>query len=261
MGDTGTGKTTLAMLVSKAALRGRPLGRDLLAAEAARADPPHLRLRARRRLLPRLLRAPHLGRPPPHRRPRRREALRLGARAALRAGQRALRGPALDPGHHQPRPARSSRSRSARARSRAWSRSAATRCRCSATGSRERVERRRAPPGRAAQRPQSPGHARRGDSRRPVGRRGQGQGHRPARRARRRDRPLPGRQQRRPHDRPRRRGVQVPPDPLRDPLPGQDLRDRQRRGARPAHPARRDRRAAAPRRSTSATCGSPPTPT
>ena len=32
--------------------------------------------------------------------------------------------------------------------------------------------------------------------------------------------PLSGRQQRRPHDRPRRRGLQVPPDPVRDPLPG-----------------------------------------
>ena len=87
----GTGKTTLAMLISSAALRGRLLGRDLLAAQAARPDPPDLRLRTGRRLLPRLLRAPDLGRPPPHRRPRRRETLRLGARAALRADQRALR--------------------------------------------------------------------------------------------------------------------------------------------------------------------------
>ena len=56
------------------------------------------------------------------------------------------------------------------------------------------------------------------------------------------DRALPGRQQRRPHDRPRRRGVQVPPDPLGDPLPGQDLRDRQRR--------RRSTRASCSARST-----------
>ena len=39
-GDTGTGKTTLAMLVSKAALEAGKLGRDLLAAEAAGPDPP-----------------------------------------------------------------------------------------------------------------------------------------------------------------------------------------------------------------------------
>ena len=39
------------------------------------------------------------------------------------------------------------------------------------------------------------------------------------------------------------RGLQVPPDPVGDPLPGQDLRDRQRRGGRPA--------ACSPRRSTS----------
>ena len=46
MGDVGTGKTTLAMLVSAAA-RGRPLGRDLLAAAPARPHPAHLRLRPR----------------------------------------------------------------------------------------------------------------------------------------------------------------------------------------------------------------------
>ena len=89
--------------------------------------------------------------------------------------------------------------------------------------------------------------AMRGHSRRPVGRRGQGQGRRPAGRAGARRRALPGRQQRRPHDRPRRRGVQVPPDPLGHPLSRQALHDRQRRRARPAHPARRDRRAEAAR--------------
>ena len=76
------------------------------------------------------------------------------------------------------------------------------------------------------------------------------------------DRPLPGRQQRRPHDRPRRRGVQVPPDPLRDPARGQDLRDRQRRRRRPA--ASCSARSTACKRArdqTSATCGSPPTRT
>ena len=76
------------------------------------------------RLLPRVLRAADLGRPAPHRRPRRREAHRLGARAALRAGQRALRDAALDHRHHQPPRTTSSRSRSARAPSRGWSRCA-----------------------------------------------------------------------------------------------------------------------------------------
>ena len=63
-------------------------------------DPPHLRRRGRRatptsHFFERL----DLGRPAPPRRPRRREADRLGARAALRARQRALRGPALDRRH------------------------------------------------------------------------------------------------------------------------------------------------------------------
>ena len=83
---------------------GRQERRDLLAAETPGADPPHLRLRTGRRQLPLLLRQAHLGRPPPHRRPRRRETLRLGAGAALRAGQRALRDRALGGDHHQPRP-------------------------------------------------------------------------------------------------------------------------------------------------------------
>ena len=57
--------------------------------------------------------------------------------------------------------------------------------------------------------------------------------------------PLPGRQQRRPHARQRRRDVQVPPDPVGDPLPRQAVRDRQRRGGRPAGAHRGDRRACA----------------
>ena len=92
-GDVGTGKTTLAMLVSQEGDRGRPLGRDLLAAAPAGADPPHLRRRRGRALLPRVLPPPDLGRPAAHRRPRRREAQRLGARAALRDRRRALRRP------------------------------------------------------------------------------------------------------------------------------------------------------------------------
>ena len=39
MGPVGTGKTTLAMLVSKAAHQRRPIGRDLLAAAVAQRDP------------------------------------------------------------------------------------------------------------------------------------------------------------------------------------------------------------------------------
>ena len=107
----------------------------------------------------------------------------------------------------------------------------------------------------------STAHAGTGDSRRPVGRRGQGQGGRPARRAGRRRDPLPGRQQRRPHDRPRRRDLQVPPDPVGDPLPRQAVRDRQRRGRRPAGAHRGDRRRCAGGGSTSAACASRPTPT
>ena len=73
---------------------------------------------------------------------------------------------------------------------------------------------------------------------------------------------LPGRQQRRPHDRARRaRSVQVPPDPVRDPLPRQAVRDRQRRGDRPAGADRRDRRAARRAASTSRACASAPTRT
>ena len=78
-----------------------------------------------------------------------------------------------------------------------------------------------------------------------MGRRGQGQGGRPDRRARRRRHPLPGGQQRGPHHRPRRRDVQVPPHPLGHPLPRQGVRDRQRRRGRPAGARRGDRGAAA----------------
>ena len=77
-GDTGTGKTTLAMLVSKTALEA---GHSV-----AIYSLPKLLARIRRtydaepgeRLLPRLLRAADLGRPAPHRRPRRRETQPTG---------------------------------------------------------------------------------------------------------------------------------------------------------------------------------------
>ena len=61
--------------------------------------------------------------------------------------------------------------------------------------------------------------ARHRDRRRAVGRRGQGQDRRPARPALRPRLPLPGRAERRPHDRRRRRDVQDPPDPVRGSCP------------------------------------------
>ena len=137
MGRTGTGKTTLGMLVAKRALAA--------AKTVAVYFTPKLLTRIRqtyqatdsRGRLRRLLRAADLGRPPLHRRPRRRAPHRLGGRAALRAGQRALREPSARCWSRATRRgtstrAASSRTRSARAPSRAWSRSAATPCRCSA---------------------------------------------------------------------------------------------------------------------------------
>ena len=88
--------------------------------------------------------------------------------------------------------------RSARAPSRDWSRSATTRSRSWARTCAwpPRARSAAAPPYTRSR------HARTGDRGRPVGRRGEGQGRRPARRAGRPGGPLPGRQQRRPHDRP-----------------------------------------------------------
>ena len=77
-----------------------------------------------------------------------------------------------------------------------------------------------------------------------MGRRGQGKGHRPARRAGRCRRALSGREQRRSHDRARPADVQAAPDPLRNPAQGDAVRDRERRGDRPASADRRARRAA-----------------
>ncbi len=82
-----------------------------------------------------------------------------------------------------------------------------------------------------------------------MGRRRQGQGRRPPRGEGGSRDPLPGWQQRRAHHRARRRPLEVPPDPVRDPVPGQALRDRQRRRDRPegadgraGRPARQGRR-------------------
>ena len=84
----------------------RALLRRLPGAAAAGRDQAHLRPR-RQRHLPRLLPPPVHGRPARARRPRRREADRVGARAALLDRQRALAGPALDRRDHEhpgPRP-------------------------------------------------------------------------------------------------------------------------------------------------------------
>ena len=245
------------------------------------------------------------GRPAAPRRPRRREADRVGAGAALLARQRALGRTALDPRHDQPprrRPggpgaaAAGERPRAARCvgpRGRARPRGPAPdrgpvehvaarvaeldvdssydpilrlRRQIGARTVSRLVEmcgdpiplmgpdRRMAAQGACSGRRLSgpppytrSRHARTSHRGRPVGRRREGEGHRPARRAGRPRDPLPGRQQRRPHDRPRRRGVQVPPDPVRHPLPRQAVRDRQRRRDRPAGAARGDRGAQAPR--------------
>ena len=188
------------------------------------------------------------GRPPARRRRRRRAHEPVGARAALRDRQRPLRGGARDRHHHEPA-ARGARGADqpahglpARRRCARCSRSTAP------TRARSCARRRRRRPAGHARTLDSAAHAGNRHRRRPVGRRGQGQGRRPPRRARRHGRPLPGRQQRRPHHRPRRREVGLPPDPERDPVPGQGLHHRQRRGHRPARPDRGDRRAARPRR-------------
>ena len=68
-----------------------------------------------RALLHGLLPPARRGRPAPPRGPRRREADRLGAGAALLAGQRALRGAALDPRHHEPAACRAARGADRRA--------------------------------------------------------------------------------------------------------------------------------------------------
>ena len=196
-------------------------------------------------------------RPAAHRRPRRREDEPVGARAALLDRQRPLRGRARDRDHDEPRPraARRADRRADGVAARADVR------RLPAARQRQPAHRGGGPaPGSAAPRPtrrtcgwpdqaKSPPYtasryAEHRDRGRPVGRRGQGQGRRPARRARVRGGPLPGRQQRRPHDRARGRDVQVPPDPLGHPLPRRLLRDRQRRRRRPRRPDVRDRRPA-----------------
>ena len=104
-------------------------------------------------------------------------------------------------------------------------------------------------------------HGRNRDRGRPVGRRGQRQGRRPPRGEGGSRDPLPGRQQRRAHHRARRRALEVPPDPVRDPLSRQAVRDRQRRRDRPEGADRRAGRAAREGRGPLAACASAPTRT
>ena len=87
------------------------------------------------------------------------------------------------------------------------------------------------------------GHRRRRGS---VGRRGQGQGHRPARQGARVRRALPGWPQRRAHRRCRRRALRPAAHAERDPLRPRHPGHRQRRRRRPADAVRRDRHADRP---------------
>ncbi len=102
MGDTGTGKTTLAMLVSKAALEAghsvaiyslpKLLARIRRTYDSEPGGDSYLSFFERLTSVD-LLHIDDLGAE---------KRSRLGAGAALRADQRALRDPALDAGHHQP---------------------------------------------------------------------------------------------------------------------------------------------------------------
>ena len=217
-GTVGTGKTTLAMLVSKAAMDADrtvaiySLPRLLALLRESFNDGAQYSLNESDR-------AAVVGRPSPYRRRRRRAELAVGPRAAVHDRQHALRGRQGAAAHHEPR------SRGARGADRAADgvadlrdlrRAAAHVGRRSAhpaadagrrAGSRRgRVLGRRR--GRAALRTPPPRlnlrYGRHRDRGRPMGRRGQGQDHRPVRGARGPRDPLPGRQQRRPHDRARR---------------------------------------------------------
>ena len=82
-----------------------------------------------------------------------------------------------------------------------------------------------------------------GDRRTAVGRRGQGQDDRLPRRADRHGRALPGWRQRRPHRRPRRRGLQAAAHAVGRAVPAHHVGHRQRGGGQPADAHRRARRA------------------
>ncbi len=100
-GPPGTGKTTLAMLISKHAMEADrtvaiySLPRLLaMLRETFRDDAPHS--------LSQLIDMLCSRRPAAHRRRRRRADVAVGARAALHGRQHALRGAALDHRHHEP---------------------------------------------------------------------------------------------------------------------------------------------------------------
>ena len=101
LGGTGTGKTTLGMLMAKTALAAGKTVAVYFTPKLLTQIRQTYQASERRGRLRRLLQAAHLGRPPLHRRPRLRAPHRLGGRAALRAGQRALRERALDARHQQ----------------------------------------------------------------------------------------------------------------------------------------------------------------
>ncbi len=87
------------------------------------------------------------------------------------------------------------------------------------------------------------GNARHRRRRRPVGRRGQGEDHRPARQGAHVRGALPGRAQRRAHRRRRRPALRPPARAERCAVRARRTGDRQRCGRRPADPVPRDRRA------------------
>ena len=100
-GGSGTGKTALAMIVSKAAIDA---GRTVAIYSCPRLLSVIRESIDREAGVLGILDTPRGRRPPPHRRPRRRASHRVGARAALHDHQRPLRGRALDDRHLEPRP-------------------------------------------------------------------------------------------------------------------------------------------------------------
>ena len=233
-------------------------------------------LRRRRRVLAqRAARPPVRRRPAAHRRRRRRAELAVGARAALHDRQHALRGRQGAAAHDQPRPGGAARADRRAHRVAARTRCAATRCRMCGADQRgsEHAESSPSPTSDAIC------GGRRAVSVRPRpsythgawpassivgaqwGDEGKGkitdllaenadlvirfQGGNNAGHTIVRD----GRE------------VEIPPDPVGDPLPRQAVRDRQRRRDRPEGADRRARGPAAPRASTCPACGSAPTRT
>ncbi len=240
-GSVGTGKTALAMIVSKAAIDA---GRSV-----AIYSCPRLLSLIRESIdgggviaLPRPARG---RRPAAHRRPRRRAPHRVGARAALHDHQHSLRGRALDARHLQPDAAPSSRAarrpyrlapggdvRAAR-RSGEATNAAPTTTPCRRPGPRRPLNRLRGVPGIVIVGAQW-GDEGKGKVTDLLAERadavvrfqgGNNAGHTIVRDGAR---------------------VEVPPRPLGDPLPGQALHHRQRRRRRPQGADRRARRAAHP---------------